>query len=211
MKTKSTIKSISMFLSLIVLTLFLTADDSFARRRDKKYYAPRHTQNERVIVRHRGRHAPEWVAGRKHFYKRGEYNRPYRRAYYGRKAWRRYGRPYRYWPRNSAYISLSGVFYQSPPARYVVVKTPPETIVVRETSTIVRPIESATGNVLVTVSTLNVRTGPDLSYSLVSQIKEGSILELRGKTDGWLYVKLPDGQFGWAKSVFMERLKPGSG
>jgi hypothetical protein len=214
MKTKATITLIGIFISLIVLTLLLTADNSFARGRDRKYVAPRNTHNERVIVRQRARHSHEWVAKRKFFNKRRAYYRPSSRGYYGRKVRVVYGRPYGYrrpWPRNSAYISLGGVFYQSPPTRYVVVKTPPETVVIRETSTIVRPFESATGNVLVTVSTLNVRTGPNLGYSLVGQVKEGRILELHGKTDDWSYVKLPDGRFGWVTSVFTEPLEPGSG
>ena len=214
METKATITLIGTFISLIVLTLMLTADDSFARERGRKYVAPRNTHNERVIVRQLARHEPEWVAKRKFINKRGAYYRPYRRGYYGRKARVVYGRPYGYrrpWPRNSAFISLSGVFYHSPPTSYAVVKIPPETVVIRETSTIVRPVESATGNVLVTVSTLNVRTGPDIGYSLVSQIKEGSILELRGKSYDWSYVKLPDGRFGWVTSVFTESMEPGSG
>jgi hypothetical protein len=214
MKTKAAINLISMFITLIVLTLMLTVDDSFARGRDRKYAAPRNTHNERVIVRQRARPSQEWVAKRKLFNRRGAYYRPSSRGYYGRKARVVYGRPYGYrrpWARNRAFISLGGVFYQSTPARYVVVKTPPETIVIRETSTIIRPVESATGNVLVTVSTLNVRTGPDLGYSFVSQVKEGSILELHGKTDGWSYVKLPDGRFGWVTSVFTEPMEPGSG
>ena len=93
----------------------------------------------------------------------------------------------------------------------MVVNRPTETVVVRETPTPVKAYEPSSGNVLVTVSTLNVRTGPGLDYSLVSQVEEGSILEVRGKTDGWLYVRLTDGQSGWVKVVFTERIEPGSG
>jgi hypothetical protein len=214
MKAIANITLIGTFISLIVLTLLLIADDSFARGRDRRYVAPRNTHNERVIVRQRARHSDERVARRKFINKRRAYYRPYWRGYDGRRARVVYGRPYGYWrpwPRNSAYFSLSGIFYQSPPTRYVVVKTPPETVVIRETTTIVRPVESARGNVLVTVSTLNVRTGPDLGYSLVSQVKEGSILELHGKTNDWSYVRLRDGRFGWVTSVFTEQVKPGNG
>jgi hypothetical protein len=70
MKTKATITLIGTFISLIVLTLLLTADNSFARGRDRKYVAPRNTHNERVIVRQRARHSHEWVAKRKFFNKR---------------------------------------------------------------------------------------------------------------------------------------------
>ncbi len=92
----------------------------------------------------------------------------------------------------------------------MIVKSPPETVIVRKNSPIIRPVESLSGKALVTVSTLNVRSGPDLDYSLIHQVIEGSILEVRGKTGGWLYIELPNGQSGWVKSVFTEPLKPGS-
>lgn len=214
MKTRATINLIGTIISFIAMTLLLTADVSFARERGRGYAAPRNTHRERVIVRERARHTPGWAAKRHFFNRRGVYYRPYRSGYYGKRARVFYGRPYGYrrpWPRSSAYISLSGIFYQSPPARYVVVNTPPETIVVRETYSVVQPVESITGNVRVTVSTLNIRTGPGLGYSLVGQVEEGSILQLRGKSDSWSFVRLPDGRSGWAKSVFMELLEPGSG
>jgi uncharacterized protein YgiM (DUF1202 family) len=106
---------------------------------------------------------------------------------------------------------LSGIFYQSPPAGYVVATTPPETVVIRETSVIPEPYESVTGYVTVTVSTLNVHTGPDLGYSLMGQVQEGTVLELHGVTDDWSYVKLPDGRSGWVTSVFTEPLEPARG
>jgi len=93
----------------------------------------------------------------------------------------------------------------------VVATTPPETVVIRETSTIPEPYESVTGYVMVTVSTLNVHTGPDLGYSLMGQVKEGTVLELHGVTDDWSYVKLPDGRLGWVTSVFTEPMEPSRG
>jgi hypothetical protein len=245
MKTKSAIKLTVTFISLIVLTIMFTADDSFARRRDRHYAGPRHSHNERVIVKKHVRHTPEWKANRKSFYKRAKYYRPYNRGYnYPR--FGKYSRPYKrdyYYPRygkhyrpykrgyyypgrivrrlpygyrtawigGGPYFVFNGVYYRSAPYGYVVVNRPPETIVVRETPTPVTEYEPASGSVSVTVSTLNVRTGPGLGYSLVSQVEEGSILEVRGKADGWLYVRLTDGQSGWVKSVFTERLEPGSG
>ena len=227
MKTNSTIKLAVTFISIIILTIMFTANDSFARRRDRQYTGPRNTHNERVIVkkhvRHRPekviverhvRHRPEWKAKRKFFNNRWKYNRPYRRGYNypGARMFRRLPFGYRtVWIGGGPYFVFNGVYYRNAPSGYVVVQSPPETIVVRETPTPVKPFISASGNVLVTVSTLNVRTGPGLDYSLVSQVEEGSILEVRGKTDGWLYVQLTDGQSGWVKSVFTERLEPGNG
>lgn len=210
MKTKAAITLISTVISLIVLTLALTAGDTYAGRRGRNFDGPRRTHTERVIVRHRARHTPKHVVERRFFKQRRAHYRPY----FGRKARTFYRRPYgfrRPWPGHRAFISLGGVFYTTPTVRYVVVNRPPETVVVRETSTIVRPIESVSGNVVVTVSTLNVRTGPDLDYSLLGQVEEGSVLELHGKTDDWSYVRLPDGRFGWITSVFTEPLEPGSG
>ncbi len=263
-KTNSTIKLAVTFISLIILTIMFTADDSFARRkdrqnngprnthnervivkkhvkqrperaivkkhvrqrpdrRDKQYIAPRNTRNERVIVKKNVRHRSEWKAKRRFFNKRWAYDRPYK--------WWKYDRPYRrgdyyrgarfirrlpfgyrtVWFGGNPFFVFNGIYYRSAPYGYVVVNSPPETVVVREAPEPVKPFESASGNVLVTISTLNVRTGPGLDYSLVSQVEEGSILEVRGKTDGWLYVQLTDGQSGWVKSVFTERLEPGSG
>ena len=230
MKTKSAIKLTVTFISLIVLTIMFTADDSFARRRDRHYSGPRHSQNERVIVKKHVRHRPEWRANRKFFNKRWKYNRPYRRDYYyprSGKYYRPYWRdsyypgprmvrrlPYGYmtvWFGGSPYFVYNSVYYRSVPSGYVVVNRPQETVVVREAPTPVKAYEPSSGSVLVTVSTLNVRTGPGLDYSLVSQVEEGSILEVRGKADGWLYVRLTDGQSGWVKVVFTERIEPGSG
>ena len=82
MTTKITIKLIASFISIIVMTLLLTADDSFARRRDRVYSSPRNTHRERVVVRNHVRHEPEWTARKKFLYKRGGYYRPYRSRYY---------------------------------------------------------------------------------------------------------------------------------
>ena len=73
------------------------------------------------------------------------------------------------------------------------------------------PLSPHQGMSSVTVSTLNIRSGPGLKYSLVQQVVEGSILEVHGKTDGWLYIKSNTGQSGWVKSVFTEQMEPEAG
>ncbi len=214
MTTKTSIKVLTTLISLIVMTLMLTAGDSFADRRDRRAYSPRHTNHEKVIARQHVKHSREWSARKKFRYRRGEYYRPYRDKYYSARTRIKHRYPYGYrtgWRGDSSFFYFSGTLYESPPPRYVIVKTPPETVVVRETSTITSPVEAYSGKVLVTVSTLNVRSGPDLDYSLVHQVIEGSILNVSGKTDGWLYVELANGQSGWVKSVFTEPLGPGSG
>jgi len=213
MKAKTAITLIGTFISIILLTLLITADDSFAFTRGRTYVAPPQRHNESVTLRQHERHAPERVETRRSFNRGGDHYRSHRSGFYGSRVRPVYRRPYGYirpWPRTSAYISLSGVFYQSPPAGYVVATTP-ETVVIRETSTIPEPYESVTGYVMVTVSTLNVHTGPDLGYSLMGQVKEGTVLELHGVTDDWSYVELPDGRLGWVTSVFTEPLEPARG
>ena len=216
MKAKTAITLMGIFISIIVLTLISTTGDSFALSRDRRYAAPPQRHNESVTVRQHERHAPGRIVTRSSFNRGGDHYRPHRSGYYGSRVRPVYRSPYHYgysrpWPRTSAYISLGGIFYQSPPAGYVVVTTPPETVVIRETYTIPEPYKSATGYVMVTVSTLNVHTGPDLGYSLMGQVKEGTVLELYGVTDDWSYVKLPDGRLGWVTSVFTEPMEPARG
>ncbi len=214
MTTKVTIKLISSFISIIVMTLLLTTDDSFARRRDREYSGPRHTHREKVIVRKHVRNEPKWSARKKFRYKRRGYYRQYRRDYYPARSRIIRKLPYGYrtvWIGDTSHFFFRGTFYDRVPSGYVVVKSPPQTVVIREPSKIISPLVSASGNVSVTVSTLNIRSGPGLNFSLVHQVEEGSILEVLGKTDGWLYVESINGHTGWVKSVFTEQLGPGSG
>jgi hypothetical protein len=46
---------------------------------------------------------------------------------------------------------------------------------------------------------------------VTSQVERGYILEVLGTTDGWLYVQLPNGEFGWVMAEFTLRLEKGSG
>ncbi len=212
MTTKIMIKLFTTFMSLIIImTLTLTAGDSFADRKDRRNSSSPHTHHEKVIGSQHVKHSREWSARKKFRYRRSEY---YRRDYYPARTRITHRYPYDYrngWRGGSSFFYFSGTLYESPRPRYVIVKSPPETVVVRKTSTITSPVEAYSGRVLVTVSTLNVRSGPDLDYSLVYQVIEGSILNVSGKTNGWLYVELSNGQSGWVKSVFTEPLKPGSG
>jgi hypothetical protein len=51
-----------------------------------------------------------------------------------------------------------------------------------------------------------------LSYPLIYQVHSGYILEVHGQSRGWLYVELPNGEFGWVMAEFTYRLEaPGSG
>ena len=118
----------------------------------------------------------------------------------------------RVWIGDVGYYVYGGVFYQRVPSGYVVVEGPTNLAVEDEPPVLVQPKVTVTGNVSVTASVLNVRTGPSLRHSVIYQIQKGYILEVHGKENGWLYVQLPDGEFGWVMSEFTTWLKsPGSG
>jgi len=117
----------------------------------------------------------------------------------------------RFWIEGSAYYAYGGYFYRRVPRGFVIVE-PPDAVEFEEVDPdVVQPSRPATGEVSVTVPVLNVRSGPSLRDPKLYQIHEGYILEIHGETNGWLYVQLPNGEFGWVKSVYTRPLEPASG
>ncbi len=111
-----------------------------------------------------------------------------------------------------AYYAYGGVFYRRVPSGYVVVEAPPDVVVEEAVPVLVQPPEIIEGTVSVIASVLNVRSGPGLSYPMIYQIHKGYILEVHGKAIGWLYVQLPNGEFGWVMNIYTTQLEPpGSG
>jgi uncharacterized protein YgiM (DUF1202 family) len=117
----------------------------------------------------------------------------------------------RHWIDGRRYYAYGGTFYQRVPAGYVVVDPPPTVIVEDDTLEIVSPAIPASGRVIVDAPVLNVRSGPSLNDKMIYQLDEGYVLEVSGRSDGWLYVQLPNGEYGWVKSVFTKPLNPGNG
>ena len=118
----------------------------------------------------------------------------------------------RIWVSDAYYYTYGGTFYRRAPSGFVVVAPPAEVILEEEAPVIVQPSEAAAGQVSVTASILNVRSGPDFSYPLIYQVHSGYILEVHGQSREWLYVELPNGEFGWVMAEFTYRLEaPGSG
>jgi len=118
----------------------------------------------------------------------------------------------RIWVSSSYYYTYGGTFYRRVPSGFVVVEPPVEVVLEEEAPVLVQPSEAASGQVSVTASILNVRSGPNLNYPLIYQVHSGYILEVHGQSRGWLYVELPNGEFGWVMSEFTYRLEaPGSG
>ncbi len=118
----------------------------------------------------------------------------------------------RFWVDDAWYYAYGGVFYSRAPSGYVVVKAPRDIVFEEEVTVLVQPPEPYSGEVSVLASILNVRSGPSLSYPVIYQIHKGYILDVHGKTTGWLYVQLPNGEFGWVMNIYTNRLNPpGSG
>ena len=95
-----------------------------------------------------------------------------------------------------------GVYYRRVPRGYVVVKEPPEVVVVRETRSPTEILPETGDRVLVTAPKLNVRSGPGKEFDVVDLIRRGEPLEVHGHATGWYYVALPSGEFGWVMSRY---------
>lgn len=118
----------------------------------------------------------------------------------------------RVWVDDSWYYVYGGVFYRRAPSGYVVVEAPPYVVIEDDIPVLIEPPEWAEGEVSVIADILNVRSGPGLRYPTIYQIHRGYILDVHGKTTGWLYVELPSGEFGWVMNIYtVPVLPPGSG
>lgn len=100
---------------------------------------------------------------------------------------------------------FAGVYYHRAASGYVVVDAPPE-------APTPRPIAPDTNGraLAVDVSLLNVRSGPGMSHPVVSQVRRGDRLDVLGTSPGWVYVRLPDGAFGWVMSSYTREIIPGA-
>jgi len=110
------------------------------------------------------------------------------------------------WVDGLTYFVYGGVFYGRASAGYVVVNAPATLIVEEAAPALVEPSEEASGQVSVTADVLNVRLGPGKGYKVLYQMHKGYVLEVYGKTTGWLYVELPNGEFGWILTRFTIQL-----
>ncbi|MCR1847738.1 SH3 domain-containing protein [Paeniclostridium sordellii] len=73
-------------------------------------------------------------------------------------------------------------------------------------------IETASGSVEVNASELNVRTGPSTHYSIVSQVRNGDILNIVAKdsSTNWLKIQFKDGTIGWVCGKYVKPTKDNS-
>ncbi|MDB0440529.1 ligand-binding protein SH3 [Clostridioides difficile] len=69
-------------------------------------------------------------------------------------------------------------------------------------------LEGKNGKVTSTVS-LNVRSGPGTSYSVIGKLNGGDVVELKAKSNGWYKVKLSNGTTGWVSSSYISETNEG--
>jgi hypothetical protein len=183
----------------------------------RRVISPRITRHDHVITRLPRGYRRIWHDRKPYYYYSGVFYRPHISGFIA------VGAPIgaivvslpvgyqRIWVDDSWYYVYGSSFYRRVPAGYMVVEAPPAVVVEDIVPELVPPPETAAGNVAVTTSVLNVRSGPGLGYPLIYQIQEGYLLEVHGKTTGWLYVQLPNGEFGWVMNIYTTPLAPGSG
>jgi len=112
------------------------------------------------------------------------------------------------------YLYYDDVYYQEVPSGYVVVEPPSGAVAAQEESPASQvPVPSqppaetqlpaaSSGKVTVTSPLLNVRSGPGMNFETVTQVRQGTVLEVHGNAPGWLYVRIPSGKFGWVAQQF---------
>ena len=98
----------------------------------------------------------------------------------------------------SPYYYYEGVYYSQAPSGFVVA-TPPSSVVLPPPAT--APV-SPYNAISVTAASLNVRSGPGREYNVITIIQRGDIFPVQTSAPGWLYIKLPDGRFGWVEQIF---------
>lgn len=101
----------------------------------------------------------------------------------------------------ATYFFLAEACYRPVPAGYMVVHPPT-----------IEAAASLNDRVSVMAELLNVRSGPGIEHPVIAKISKGTILTVCGQAPGWLYVELPERNFGWVMDKFTYRLSsPASG
>ena len=106
------------------------------------------------------------------------------------------------------YYLYNDVYYRRTSQGYVVVEKPSEVVVVKATSPVVPSQQTAGETVTITTALLNVRSGPGLNFPVVQQVRQHEMVTVNGYAPEWLYVKLPDGRFGWVMLKYTSALDP---
>ncbi len=65
-------------------------------------------------------------------------------------------------------------------------------------------ISTAAGTGTVTATSLNVRTGPSTSNTIITTIPNGTRVTILGDSGNWYNVRLPDGRIGWVSKDYIK-------
>lgn len=63
---------------------------------------------------------------------------------------------------------------------------------------------SPSGQVRITGSYVNIRTGPGTAYEVIKVLPRDTLVQLLATGDGWYQVQLPDGSQGWVSASYAE-------
>jgi uncharacterized protein YgiM (DUF1202 family) len=183
-------------LLFLVVGFLLVSSEAFARphHHGKKGHKTSHQRALNVLPR---RHSVVRIGPKRFYYKQGRFYRKARRGYFACPA--PIGAVVATLPGGfsilamggTKYFHFGGVYYRRHPNGYVVVE-PRHT----KRHKPKRP-RGERYHVSVATDTLNIRSGPSRNYEVVYRVYYGEVLEVLNYDDGWLYVRLPNGQRGW--------------
>lgn len=66
------------------------------------------------------------------------------------------------------------------------------------------PSNSPSGSLIVTGNAVNVRNGPGLNHTVLTQVDRGDRLAVLGKVSDWYLVQLPGGRTGWIVAWYVQ-------
>jgi uncharacterized protein YgiM (DUF1202 family) len=105
---------------------------------------------------------------------------------------------------------VANLFY-GPPARTVIVEPAPPVVlqpapvIVQRSYAPVNPPAATDNWVSVATPILNVRSGPGMNFPTIGRVYQGDLLFTKGTAPQWVYVRLPNGNFGWVMARFISQ------
>ena len=108
-------------------------------------------------------------------------------------------------------VAVGSLLYQPPRHRTIVYNNSPP-VIVQSAPVIIRqqyaPVHAQPELILRRVRTtpelLNVRSAPDFSATISSQLQQDTILDVIGVTPDWLYIRTAKGQYGWIRAQYTQ-------
>ena len=111
---------------------------------------------------------------------------------------------------------VSSLYYSPPPPPSRVVYVEPQTVVVQPSPRVYvtperkfgTPLPATYGQVTVTPSALNMRSGPGVEHDVTGRLNKGDVLDVINSAPGWFYVRSPDGSYGWVMDQYTAPTQP---